>query len=83
MAITLDPAKVAQQDERLTKKAEREVLKQEIVIDQVFDQLKRATPDQINTFINNTFGNLNAQQRMVIKMLVHVAAITVREMVDE
>ena len=76
-------ARVAAQAARAAELAAQKGLKADVKIDEVFDQLRSATPAQINTFVNNAFSGMTAQQRKVIKMLVQVAAITVRGLPDD
>ena len=75
-------ARVAAQAARKAELAERKQLKADVKIDEVFDQLRITTLSQINAFVNSTFSGMNAQQRKVIKMLVQVAVITLRELPD-
>jgi hypothetical protein len=77
--ITIDPVKKAELDNKKAEKDERKSLKDDLKVDEVFTQLARATPAQINTFVNNAFNNFTVQQRKVIKMLVQVAATVVRD----
>lgn len=76
-------AEAAAQQARAAERAAQRDLKLNIKMDEVFDQLRAATPAQINTFVNNAFSGMTAQQRKVIKMLVQVAAITVRGLPDD
>lgn len=76
-------AEAAAQQARAAELASQKQLKADIKIDEVFDQLRSATPAQINTFVNNAFSGMTVQQRKVIKMLVQVAAITVRGLPDD
>ena len=75
-------ARVAAQAARAAELAAQKRLKADVKIDEVLDKLRSATPEQINTFVNNAFPGMTAQQRKVIKMLVQVAAITVRGLPD-
>lgn len=65
---------------KLAEQQEQGTLASDLRTDAVFTALKTATPAQINTFVNNTFGTLTAQQRAVLKMLVQVAALSIRRM---
>ena len=76
-------ARAAAQVARAAELATQRQLKADVKIDEVFDKLRSATPEQINTFVNNAFPGMTAQQRKVIKMLVQVAAITVRGLPDD
>lgn len=76
-------ARAATQAARNTELAAQKQLKADVKIDEVFDRLRAATPAQINTFVNNAFSGMTVQQRKVIKMLVQVAAITVRGLPDD
>lgn len=69
-------ARQAQEQEQTGQTALRDNLK----MDAVFDQLKTATPAQINTFVNNQFPAFTIQQRAVMKMLIQVAALVVRRL---
>lgn len=60
--------------------AGRDALRSNLKMDAVFDQLKTATPAQINTFVNNQFPAFAASQRQVMKMLIQVAALVVRRL---
>ena len=76
-------ARVAAQAARKAELAAQQQLKANVKIDEVFNQLRSATPAQINNFVNNAFSGMTVQQRKVIKMLVQVAAITVRGLPDD
>ncbi len=69
-------ARLAQEQEVTGQKGLQDNLK----MDAIFDQLKTATPAQINTFVNNQFPAFTAQQRAVMKMLIQVAALVVRRL---
>ncbi|RPJ02848.1 MAG: hypothetical protein EHM39_00930 [Chloroflexi bacterium] len=47
--------------------------------DALFNTLKGATDAQINTYVNNQFPAFSAQQRATIKLLLMVAALTLRK----
>lgn len=72
------PEETAAREAQELEGTEQEVLRNSLKIDAVFDSLKRATPAQINTFVNNQFATFTAQQRAVMKMLIQVAALVVR-----
>ena len=76
-------ARVAAQAALAAELATQQQLKADVKIDEVFNQLRSATPAQINAFVNSAFSGMTAQQRKVIKMLVQVAAITVRGLPDD
>ena len=76
-------ARVAAQAARAAELAARKQLRADVKIDEVFDKLRSATPAQIDAFVNSTFSGMTVQQRKVIKMLVQVAAITVRGLPDD
>lgn len=76
-------ARSAAQAAREVELAAQKQLKADVKIDEVFNQLRSATPAQINAFVNSAFSGMTAQQRKVIKMLVQVAAITVRGLPDD
>lgn len=62
--------------------AEREAIRQlaiETKATAMFDTLKAATLAQINTWIDNNFASLTAQQRAFLKLLAAVAGIYLRE----
>jgi hypothetical protein len=46
--------------------------------DAVFAALRTATAAEINTFINNTFPAMTAQQRAVLKLLLRFTAVRLR-----
>lgn len=56
----------------------RAVLETDERADQVFAALKTATGPQIATFIADTFRGMNAQQRAVLKLLLHHTALSLR-----
>ena len=76
-------ARVAAQAARAAELAAQKELKADVKVDEVFDKLRSATPAQINALVNSTFSGMTGQQRKVIKMLVQVAAITVRGLPDD
>lgn len=81
---TPDPAETPEEttarESQELEHAEQESLRDNLKMDAVFDSLKRATPAQINTFVNNQFPAFTAQQRAVMKMLIQVAALVVRRL---
>ncbi len=84
--MNIDLSKLDTAEKKAARAAEltaRQQLKADVKIDEVFNQLRAATPAQINTFVNNAFSGMTVQQRKVIKMLVQVAAITVRGLPDD
>lgn len=46
----------------------------------LFDALKRATPAQINTMIENQFDTFTPQQQNVLKFLLRIAMVTIRKL---
>ncbi len=58
--------------------SQQDTLRSDLKIDAVFTALKTATPAQISTFVNNQFSAFTAQQKATMKMLIQVAALTVR-----
>lgn len=54
------------------------VLAADAKADAIFDQLQTATAAQINSFVNAQFGAFTAPQRAVMKLLLQVAALTLR-----
>lgn len=62
--------------------AEREALRQLAIKTKattMFDTLKTATLAQINTWVDNNFASLTAQQRALLKLLAAVAGMYLRE----
>lgn len=74
------PGETAAREAQELEHTEQTVLRDNLKMDAVFDQLKTATPAQINTFVNNQFAAFTAQQRAVMKMLIQVAALVVRRL---
>lgn len=74
------PEETALRESQEAEHSGQEVLRNNLKMDAIFDQLKTATPAQINTFVNNQFPAFTAQQRMIVKMLVQVAALVVRRL---
>lgn len=69
----------AQYAARIAEEEAQQVLQLDLKADAIFDQLKTATSVQINTYVNNTFGNLNVTQRAVIKLLLQYVALQLRK----
>ncbi len=46
----------------------------------LFGGLKRATPPQINTFVDNQFDTFTPSQRNVLKLLLRVAILSLRRL---
>lgn len=64
----------------LAERTAQKALATDLKADSVFDALRTATPAQISTFVNNNFGAFNATQKAVMKMLIQVAALSIRKM---
>ena len=64
----------------LAERTAQKALATDLKADSVFDTLRTATPAQISTFVNNNFGAFNATQKAVMKMLIQVAALSIRKM---
>lgn len=64
----------------LAERTAQKALATDLKADSVFDALRTATPSQISTFVNNNFGAFNATQKAVMKMLIQVAALSIRKM---
>lgn len=58
--------------------AAQKLLASEARGDQIFTALSTATGAEINTFINTTFPLMTVQQRRVLKLLLHLAALILR-----
>lgn len=74
------PEETAAREAQELEHTEQTVLRDSLKMDAIFDALKRATPAQINTFVNNQFPAFTVQQRGVMKMLIQVAALVVRRL---
>lgn len=74
-----DAAALAEQQAIEAERTAQEELHLNLKADAVFDQLKQATATEINTFVNNQFGNLNATQRSVIKLMLQYVALQLRK----
>lgn len=60
------------------ERAGQQALAADCKADAVFQALATATPPQINSFVNAQFSTFTAQQRAVMKLLLQVAALTLR-----
>lgn len=74
----LTPQEQAEKDANDARDAREGEFKADTERQTLIDQLKTATPAQIDTWVNNNVQNL-ADARRVLKMLIKVLAIIVRE----
>lgn len=81
---TPDPAETAEEiSARLGQAQEvagQQTLQTDLKLNTVFATLKAATPAQISTFVDNQFAAFTVQQKAVMKLLIQVAALTVRRL---
>jgi len=69
---------LAAQAARAVENAAVTTLDTEARADAIFTTLKTATGAQIATFVSSQFPLFTAQQRAIVRMLLHIAALTLR-----